>query len=261
MKKFIFLFVFVFLSTSVYAAQDLPGIIQKIENRRGHWTSLHGFLRMNFSTPQGKNADCRAELYYNRLEEQILLKGFRENRELVFIFQTDDKYFRLYLPKQKTEFQGTIFDLEDSPEIHSHLKALDLYRALKPWLVREENTALEKNVRGLTLLKIGPQRQVWVNVQGDVLKEEYGAEGKTKTIIERSDFKKINQDGKEKFYYPFNILIKNTVEAGSKQTELAFESVEFDAEENSKFSEFKVPEGTQTYDVSQAFKKQRALAG
>lgn len=264
MKKTIFLFSLLFACTYLYAAQSITGIIGKMESRRGYWTSFHGFLRMNFSTPQGKTADCRAEIYYNRLEEQIILKGFRDNQELLFIFQTDDRDFKLYLPKQKTEYLGTIFDLEDSPDIHSHLKALDLYRALKPWLIREDNTSAEESSKGLTLLKIqgsrGQQRQVWINTQGDVLKEEYGANGKLKTIVERSEFKKISPEGKEKFYYPFNITIKNATESGVKQTSLIFESVDFDAENKSKFSEFKVPEGTPAFDVSSEFKKQEALA-
>lgn len=258
MKKAIFLFIFFFILAPLHAEVSTAGIVKKMEARRGRWTSLHGFLRMNFSTSQGKSAQCRAELYYNRMEEEIILKGFRENQELLFIFKTNDRNFRLYLPKQKTEFHGTIFDMEDSPDIHSHLKALDLYRALKPGLLRPDNITAEEGEHGLTMLKtqtVFTQRQVWVNVQGDALKEQYGSGGKLKTEIGRSAFKKISLEGKDDFYYPYEISIKSAAPAGAQQTELVFESVDFELEYKSKFPELIVPEGTQTYDVNQKLER------
>lgn len=254
MKKAFFIFIFFFIVSPLYAEISPADRVKKMEDRRGYWTSLHGFLRMNFSTPQGKSAQCRAELYYNRLEEEIILKGFRENKELLFIFRTHDRDFSLYLPKQKTEFQGTVFDMEDSPDIHSHLKALDLYRALKPGLLRPDNITAEEGEHGITMLKtqtVFTQRQVWVNVQGDALKEQYGTGGKLKTEIERSAFKKISLEGKKDFYYPYEISIKSTAPAGAQQTQLIFESVDFELEYKSKFPELTVPAGTQTYAVNQ----------
>lgn len=256
MKKGILLFVFLFIAAPLHAETSTADMVRKMEIRRGFWTSLHGFLHMNFSTPQGKSAQCMAELYYNRLEEEIILKGFRGDKELLFIFETNDRDFRLYLPKQKTLFHGTIFDMEDSPDIHSHLKALDLYRALKPGLLRAENTAATESDHGLTLLET-PQRKVWVNITGDVLKESYSE----KNTIERSNFKKISPEGKSVFYYPYTIAIKNNDAVGEQKTELVFESAEFDTDYKTKFPEFSVPKGIKNYDVSRSFKEQEALAG
>lgn len=187
-------------------------------------------MRMNFSTPYGKKAQCRAEIRYNRLEEELTLKGFGKNKEPLFVFQTNDRDFKLYLPKLQNEFTGTIFDMEDSPDIHSHLKALDLYRALKPGLLRPENTVMEEGEHGLVMLKTetaATQRQVWVNLEGDAVKEQYGSDGKLKTEIERTRFRKISLEGKENFYYPYEISIKRAAPDGAQQTELIFESVEF----------------------------------
>ncbi len=127
--------------------QDLSNasLLRLLHNRRGNWIALNGDLSLEFLTPQGKKVTCRAELVYQRLDEKILLKGFNEKNEPLFIFKTSDRNFELYLPLISEFYHGSIFDLEDSPEIQSHLKALDLYRALKPGgvlLIQEINCSL-----------------------------------------------------------------------------------------------------------------------
>ena len=236
-------------------------MIRKIEQRRGSWINLQADLNMDFSTPQGKKASCRAELVYDRLNEKILLKGINEKKELLFVFKTDDRNFELYLPRQKTNFTGSIFDLEDSPAIHSHLKALDLYRALKPSVIAGEKTSLYKAADGLTRLEVkgprGAMREIFADASGDAVKEIYSKDGKPGTVLERLDFEQVKKSKKETFGFPRSIVVRSS----GNETRLVFGSAHFGSASDPKAFDYGLPAETRRVDVSQEFKKQQVLAG
>ena len=258
------------LSTPL-TAKPLPSadVVRKIEMRRGLWVNLQATLKMDFTTPQGKKASCRAELVYDRLDEKILLKGFNDKSEPLFVFKTDDRNFELYLPRQNTVFSGSIFDLEDSPEIHSHLKALDLYRSLKPMALPLEKTTADED-QGLTRLEIrgakGKERALYANAEGDTVKEVYyRKDGMPKTLVERSNFKPVKKGKRGAFSFPEDIRIESYPSAsagagrGTNETRLKFVNAEF-SPLNSQAFDFVFPENARRADIGGEFKKQQALA-
>ena len=118
----------------------------------------------------------------------------------MFEFRTLDRRFDLYLPSQKTLYHGSIFDLEGSPDIESHLKARDLYRALKPLAVDPRHAKIERNNSAITSLEVfsarnGEEtlaRKLLLTPEGDVRGEVYfDAAGRPATEIQRYDFREI----------------------------------------------------------------------
>ncbi len=271
MKKLfpVFLILF-FFSLPLHADnQGVPEAIRKIENRRGTWLNLRTGLKMNFTSAQGKKASCDADLVYDRLNEKILLKGYNVQKKLLFAFRTDDRDFKLYLSSANTDFFGSIFDLEDSPAIHSHLKALDLYRALKPAAIPADaqiETETGGNIRLKVMGKHGLEREIFANAAGDVVTEVYyRKDGNIKSVIERKDFKPVMKGKKESFYFPGKVLVRNYFSppgtpGGQSETELLFVTAEFSESFGPLDFDFKLPENTRSADMSEEFKKQQALA-
>lgn len=264
----ILLFLFFLLS----AFLQTPGMSQNsdlnpnalarlIHNRRGNWIALKADLRLEFLTPQGKKITCRGKLVYHRLDEKIRLKGFNDKQELLFAFKTFDRNFELYLPLLAEDYQGSIFDLEDSPEIQSHLKALDLYRALKPGVIPVERMSATLEKDGGVLIKItkgksGPalSRELTASRKGDVSREVfYSTDGTPATEIRRSDFKEIKNKQSPAAVFPFRIEIevysKSAPAAGTKKTILIFDRLELLSEiQDSEFA-LSVPEKTRRVNL------------
>ena len=208
-----------------------------IHDRRGNWIALKAGLNLEFLTPRGRKIACRGELVYQRLDEKILLKGFNEKNELLFVFKTLDRNFELYLPLIAEDTRGSIFDLEDSPEIQSHLRALDLYRALKPGAIpMERMTSLPKRDGNVSIrIKKGKSgtllsRELLVSPKGDVLEEVfYSPEGMPAVEITRSDFSEIRNKTLPKTVFPRRIEITAhplQPEGGVKKTVLTFSRLE-----------------------------------
>ncbi|MDD5226273.1 MAG: hypothetical protein PHV97_03690, partial [Candidatus Omnitrophica bacterium] len=139
-----------FLSFSPFAraetvpGSELEGILQKIESRHYRWIAIRADVLLFFAKAGDPNAMCGGELLYQRLDERMFLTCVDARQELMFVFRTLDRRFDLYLPAQNTVYHGSIFDLEDSPDIESHLKARDLYRALKPMAVDPRRAKVER---------------------------------------------------------------------------------------------------------------------
>jgi len=143
---------------------------------------------------------CGGELLYQRLDERMFLSCVDTQKELVFAFRTLDRRFDLYLPAQNTVYHGSIFDLEDSPDIESHLKARDLYRALKPMAVDPRRTKVEHTSSAITNLNVyGSKdaegtlvRKLYLTPEGDVRGEIfYNANGRPVTEVQRYDFREL----------------------------------------------------------------------
>ena len=238
-------------------------ILRLIHERRGNWIALKAGLNLEFFTPQGKKIICRGELAYQRLDEKILLKGFNEKNELLFAFKTLDRNFELYLPLISEDIHGSIFDLEDSPEIQSHLRGLDLYRALKPGAIPVERMKTAWKKEGAVLIKIKKgktgdllSRELVVSPKGDVLQEVfYSAAGTPSTEILRGGFKEIKSKMISKSFFPRRIEITAyplTLQSGSsKKTALVFSWIELLSEIPDSDFVISIPDNTRRIDLAQ----------
>jgi len=179
---------------------ELEDILRKIESRHYRWIAIRADVFLFFAKAGDPNAMCGGELLYQRLDERMFLTCVDAQQELIFIFRTFDRRFDLYLPAQNTVYHGSVFDLEDSPDIESHLKARDLYRALKPIAVDPRRTKVERTNSAITSLDVYSRsdnegvlvRKLYLSPEGDVRGELfYNAEGRPVTEIQRYDFRKI----------------------------------------------------------------------
>lgn len=192
------------LFSSVAAAAPDPKaldvILQKIESRHYRWVAIRAEVLLFLAASENSHAMCAGELLYQRLDERMLLPCIDSQKNLVFVFRTLDNRFDLYLPEQNTIYHGSIFDMEDSPDIESHLKPRDLYRALKPLAFDPVRTEIERNDAVRVLLNVYNEkrgkkslaRKLYLAPSGDVLGEVYyGPEGQPLTQIQRYDFREI----------------------------------------------------------------------
>ena len=176
----------------------LESILRKIESRHYRWIAIRADVLLFFAKAGDPNAMCGGELLYQRLDERMFLTCVDAQQELMFVFRTLDRRFDLYLPAQNTVYHGSIFDLEDSPDIESHLKARDLYRALKPIAVDPRRTKIERTNSAVTSLDVYGRndnkealvRKLYLTPEGDVRGELfYNSEGRPITEIQRYDFR------------------------------------------------------------------------
>lgn len=194
-----------FFSATLFAAEtsahaELEGILQKIESRHYRWIALRADVLLFFAKEGGTSAMCGGELLYQRLDERMFLTCADAQQELLFVFRTLDRRFDLYLPSQNTVYHGSIFDLEDSPDIDSHLKARDLFRALKPMTVDPGRTRIERTNSAITSLDVYGRgedqdklmRKLYLTPEGDVRGEIfYNLAGRPVTEIQRYDFREL----------------------------------------------------------------------
>jgi len=173
---------------------ELERILRKIEERNYRWIAIRAEVLFFFAESGNSSAMCSGDLLYQRLDERMFLSCVNSLNELVFAFRTMDRRFDLYLPAQNTVYHGSIFDLEDSPDIESHLKARDLYRALKPLAVDPRKAKVERTNSAITNLDVYSQngaegslaRRLYLTPEGDVRGEiYYGAKGRSVTEIQR----------------------------------------------------------------------------
>ncbi|MFH1800985.1 MAG: hypothetical protein ABH891_09125 [Candidatus Omnitrophota bacterium] len=179
---------------------ELEGILRKIESRHYRWIAIRADVFLFFAKAGDPNAMCGGELLYQRLDERMFLTCVDVRQKLIFVFRTLDRRFDLYLPAQNTVYHGSIFDLEDSPDIESHLKARDLYRALKPLAVDARRAKIERTNSAITSLDVYGrnknegklERRLYLTPEGDVRGELfYNAEGRPVTEIQRYDFREL----------------------------------------------------------------------
>ena len=197
---------------------ELEGILQKIEARHYRWIAIKADVLVFFAGANSSKAMCGGELLYQRLDERMLLSCTDTRGKLVFGFRTLDRRFDLYLPSKNTIFHGSIFDLEGSPDIESHLKARDLYRALKPLAVDPRHAKVDRDNSAITSLDVfGAKdgkdiltRKLFLSPEGDVRGEVYyDAAGRSATEIQRYDFREVpGQAGSfRSIIYPKKITI------------------------------------------------------
>ena len=209
-------------------------------------------IEIQFTSSNGKQAVCQGNLVYHRLDEKILLQCYGTKQHRVFLLKTTDREFELYIPSHRTLYQGNIFALEDSPAIESHLRAWDLYRALKPMVIPSDNTAVASLEGGLTAVTVsrmgenpGLARDIKVSSEGDILSEVYyGWNGSISLEIQRSEFEKTGiETSGVPAVYPRNIQIishkKTSAEDKITETVFSFKNADFLADFAE--SDFKIP--------------------
>lgn len=150
-----------FMSSSAVPLHHPPSIhqvVQQIDSKQGPWIILSAKTRIHFLAESQQAASCNGDLLYDRLKEKLLLKCYNESRDLLFAYKTHDQLFELYVPAQNTVFHGDIFDLEHSREIESHLKPLQIYRALKIGAIPKDRAELENWDEKTVSLKIFGRR-------------------------------------------------------------------------------------------------------
>jgi hypothetical protein len=183
----------------------LEALLKQVENRNFRWIAIRADVILFFVAPgTTRQAMCGGELVYQRLDERMLLSCHDQEKNPVFIFRTMDRRFDLYVPSQNTLYHGSVFDLEDSPEVESHLKPLDLFRALKPGMFDPKRTEVD-NSSGISVsLNVFAEndrqrflsRKAYLTPAGDVVGELFfDPEGQTMTEIQRYDFREISSDG------------------------------------------------------------------
>lgn len=242
------------LAEKPVAKPPLDTVLKQIEYRHYRWVAFRAdvilFLVAPNNTQQGM---CGGELLYNRLDERMLLSCYDSTGNLVFIFRTLDRRFDLYIPGQNTLYHGSIFDLEDSPEIDSHLKLIDLYRALKPGMFDPKRTEVDSatdvkiavNVFGERDGRPYLSRRAYLTPVGDVVGELFfDPDGQVMTEIQRYDFQKINArvGSFKSVYFPKKVTI---VSPGSgKNTAIFFNRIKpLDSIETYQFL-LRIPKGT-----------------
>jgi hypothetical protein len=179
---------------------ELEGVLQKIAFRHYRWIAIRADVFLFFAKAGDPNVMCGGELLYQRLDERMFLTCVDARQQLIFIFRTFDRRFDLYLPAQNTVYHGSVFDLEDSPDIESHLKARDLYRALKPLAVDARRAKVGRTNSAITSLDVYGRndsegklvRKLYLTPEGDVRGELfYNSEERPVTEIQRYDFREI----------------------------------------------------------------------
>src|SRR3990167_2004031 len=85
---------------------DPSGLVHTLEARNSGWTDLSAELTLQFLTHTGQQGFCRAKLFYDRLYEKLLLKGYNNKNELLFALKASDRQFELYLSDLNIIYYG-----------------------------------------------------------------------------------------------------------------------------------------------------------
>lgn len=257
----------VLAQTGVLLAGQLQDLITRIERNRMPWVMMQADVRVRFVTSDQKTAACTSRLAYQRLEEKILLECYNDENQLLFTFRTEDKLFELYLPTRGALFRGNIFDLEDDPNIDSHLKPLDLYRALSPMMIPVEQTQVQDWNRNHAVLGIYRKaqngmilsRRILTSQGGDIQTETfYSPEEKPTTVIHRSEFRQVEPAPEDPYRirvsYPYRISIESKIRP--TQTILMFDQIRFLPGDAGKVWTINYPEETKILNFENPLTRQ-----
>ncbi len=226
-----------------------------------NWTPFASEVELSFLKDDALQSSCSGTLLYDPLKKKLLMECYGKSGQLVFIFKNDDLHFLLYLPGMKQAWEGNIFELEYSPEFDSHLKPLDLYRAISPEPF-SENQAL--NAYGVTdgmELEIAKPhqgkpylaRRLILNSKGQVMNETFlTPDGTETTVVIREKFENLpNQVDvlNSKFYFAPQTTVFHP-ETGDK-TILAIKSVRLYDQLPSEAWKVLLPEELQPQSINQ----------
>ncbi len=246
-----------------YAVTSAAEADALIQSRQGAWIAFKAGVKLEVTTPEGHAASCDGQIAYERLNERMMLLCVDPKKGLLFAFKSEDRDFEFYQPASQTLYQGTIFDLEDDPDLHSHIKPLALYRSLKPGALPDDLTRIEYqdpegfrlSVKGKFHEKRFVKRRIWVTSEGDVDREIYlNPQGQEVLKILRLEFEKIKKQGlsrRESYVFPHQITFEELL--SHRKTTLKLDSFDFTPLLASNSWNLPVPPSTKRVKVSEAF--------
>ncbi|MSR78131.1 MAG: hypothetical protein EXS63_07930 [Candidatus Omnitrophica bacterium] len=253
------------------APDQVKDLIQQLEKRQGDWIAFKAHITLEASRIANPPASCEGELAYERLNEKMMLLCVGTKKDLLFAFKSEDKTFQFYQPASGVLYHGSIFDLEDDPQMNSHIQPLQLYRALKLNSISGKNARIEsRRGRELTLTVNGMshqepylKRRLIMTASGDVPVETYyRPDGKVDVAITRRSFKiqkKQGLSGQESYVFPKKVTLeepqKTEGNSSHRKTSLTFSRFEFNPEIAFKDWELPVPADTKRINVSEGFEK------
>lgn len=270
MNKLIRLFILAMLLGACPAwstPNQVSDLVKLVEKRQGDWIAFKAHIVLEATQSDAPPASCEGQLAYERLNEKMMLLCLGEKKNLLFAFRSEDRKFEFYQPEASTLYYGSIFDLEDNLRINSHIKPLDLYRALKLNAISVKQARID-SIQGKTVSiaidgtfqkKSYFKRLLSITQNGDVPLEYYfRPEGGIDAMITRSNFvlhKKQGLSGKESYVFPEQVSVE---EPGNdhnptRTTTLFFSNFEFNPEIAFKDWQIPVPEETKKINISEDF--------
>lgn len=228
---FVALVLFLLLSSQAFAAE--PKTILEVEQatdnyfKNKNWTPFSASIELSFYKQDTLKSTCSGNLLFDPLRKKLLMECFGRLNQPVFVFKNDDLNFLIYLPGMRHAWQGDMFQLEYSPEFDSHLKPLDLYRAVSPEPFSERQVIGAYGVSDGIELEIakpyqGSQylaRRLILDKKGQVDHETFLApDGGETTVVTREEFKKIKNkfdSVNSRFYYAVKTSVSHP-ETGDK---------------------------------------------
>lgn len=178
-----------------------------------NWTSFAASIELSFYKQDELKSRCTGTLLFDPLKKKLMMECSGQLNQPVFIFRNDDLNFLIYLPGMRHAWQGDMFQLEYSPEFDSHLKPLDLYRAVSPEAFSEEQAISAYGMRDGMEIEIAKPyegshymaRRLLLDYNGQVQNETFFTpDGTETTVVTRENFKKINNKFdtvNSRFYY------------------------------------------------------------
>lgn len=207
---------FFFLQTS-HAAEPktILEVKQATDNyfHNKNWTPFAASIELAFYKQDVLKDACSGTLLFDPLKKKLMMECFGKLGQPVFVFRNDDSNFLLYLPGMRNAWQGDMFQLEYSPEFDSHLKPLDLYRAVSPEPFSEDQVISAHGVSDGMEIEIEKPfentrylaRRLILDGHGQVENETFLAPDRIETtVVTREDFKEMknNFDSvNSRFYY------------------------------------------------------------
>lgn len=233
-RLFIFrpgVFLFPLLSTQGHTAElkTVLEVKQATDNyfHNKNWTPFAASIELSFYKQDTLRSTCTGTLLFDPLKKKLLMECFGRLGQPVFVFRNDDLNFLLYLPGMRNAWQGDMFQLEYSPEFDSHLKPLDLYRAVSPEAFSENQVIgaygmsdgmeleIAKPYQGSSYLA----RRIILDEHGQVENETFlTPDGAETTVVVREGFNKIKNKldaVNSKFYYAPETVVTHA-ETGDK---------------------------------------------
>ncbi len=178
-----------------------------------NWTPFAASIELAFYKQDVLKDTCTGTLLFDPLQKKLLMDCFDRLNQPVFVFRNNDTDFLLYLPGIHNAWHGDMFQLEYSTEFNSHLKPLDLYRAVSPEAFSENQVGAANGMSdGMELEIVKPYqgtnylaRRLILDEKGQVENETFFApDGVATTVVIRDSFKKLKNKMdavNSKFYY------------------------------------------------------------